>query len=110
MIYVKEYMALRSNFYFWCAISTYMLTLGLFGSCVAKDLGSPLGWVGRISQILWAVFAFFSLKEIYDKATKKGSPFMDVAADLFSDSRDTTLFVKKPADLKIWSHLARRGS
>jgi hypothetical protein len=100
MIYLKEYLALRSEFYFWCALSTYMLTLGLFGVCVAKDLGSPLGWVGRIAQILWAVFAFFSLKEIYDKATKKGSTYVDVAADLFSDFRDTALFIHKPAKLE----------
>jgi MFS family permease len=100
MIYAKEYIALRSNFYFWCAISTYMLTLGLFGGCVATSLGSPLGWVGRISQLLWAAYAFLSLKEVYDKATQKGSPFVDVAADLFSDLRDAALFMHKPARLE----------
>lgn len=87
MFYTKQYQKLKNGYHYWFALALFMVSVGLLGACIAKSVGSILGWVGRSSQYLGMLFALFSIIEMYRKSVLNKTNMTDVLAEFFSEPR-----------------------
>lgn len=82
----KQYQRSNQEYHFWCYLFLTLLSIGLFGVCVASNIWCPISWIGRISQYIACLYALLSIRSIWTRASEKGVPPSQVVPDFFIDT------------------------
>lgn len=103
LFFLKQYKKQKNNFFYWLHISLFVLSLGLFGVCVAKDVGSLLGWAGRVYQYIGSIFFLVSIISLLRTSKDKKTSLSKVMANLFANSEESYISMFNASPNSIFS-------
>lgn len=86
LFYSKLFRKRQRDAHYWYSLSLLMISIGLFGVCVATGIGTLLGWTGRIAQYIGASFALLSVIGVYRREKDRRSSLTETMAEFFSDA------------------------
>jgi PAS domain S-box-containing protein len=107
-VYIVSYYRNRIDFYFWYALALLLMAGGL----VLIDLapaGSPLAWLGHISNWIGGIYFIPAIIDTVKQARKKGVDIEEIVAGFFRDPRaNYELLVEESADAILSTDKAGR--
>ncbi|MFZ0929529.1 MAG: PAS domain S-box protein, partial [Syntrophobacteraceae bacterium] len=86
ILFMNNYLRLKSDFLYWYSLCLAMLALGLFAFYIQKVVGSPIGWVGRTSNYVGTIFSLIAILAAVRSGKSRGLPLEEVISGFFVDS------------------------
>ena len=87
-ILMLTYVNSRVSFSFWYSLSLFLFMTGIVGILFQKNLGSPLNWLARISQYMGALYLFFAILFVKERAQRAGLTMSEVLTALFTSEKE----------------------
>ncbi|MBP1750552.1 MAG: signal transduction histidine kinase, partial [Deltaproteobacteria bacterium] len=86
IIILQQYWRQQSPFLFWYGLALLLIAAGLTAVLIQPSVGSPIGWVGRISQYLGGTYFLASVIIALHEARTAGTNTGEILASFFRDS------------------------
>jgi PAS domain S-box-containing protein len=84
--FMNNYLRKKSDFLYWYSLCLAMLALGLFAFYIQKVVGSPIGWAGRTSNYIGAVFALVAVWSAVRHGQAHGIALEEMVSGYFMDA------------------------
>jgi PAS domain S-box-containing protein len=84
LVFMATYIRNRERFVYWYACALALTAISLTAFLMGHSVGSPVGWVGRLSQYLAGVYFFAALRTAALSAEERGASLDDVLAACLS--------------------------
>ncbi|HET6438562.1 MAG TPA: PAS domain-containing protein [Anaeromyxobacter sp.] len=88
IIFLGSYLRTRDAFLYWYACALVLTCISLTAFLVEHSVGSPVGWVGRLSQYLGGAYFLVSLIKAARKAESRGTSLDMVLTDSLSGAEE----------------------
>ncbi len=86
IFFMDNYLKIKSDFFYWYSLGLAMLALGLFAFYIQKGVGSPIGWAGRTTNYIGAIFTLVAILTAIRSGRSKGLTLEDVISGFFMDA------------------------
>ncbi|HYA14742.1 MAG TPA: PAS domain S-box protein, partial [Syntrophales bacterium] len=86
IFFMDNYLKVKSDFFYWYSLGLIMLAFGLFAFYIQKGVGSPIGWAGRATNYIGAIFALVAILIAIRSGKAKGMALEDVISSFFMDA------------------------
>ncbi len=86
LFFMSGYLRTKSDFLYWYSLCLAMLAVGLFAFCIEKIVGCPIGWVGRSSNYVGAIFSLIAIHLAVRSGKSEGLPLEEVISGFFVDA------------------------
>jgi PAS domain S-box-containing protein len=86
LLFMNNYLRMKSDFLYWYALCLAMFALGLFAFYIERIVGSPIGWVGRTSNYVGAIFSLIAVWAAIRSGKSRGLPLEEVISSFFVDA------------------------
>ena len=78
LIFIGTYFRTRETFLYWCGLAMALTAVSLSAFFIQSSVGSPVGWVGRISQYLGGIYLLVALVAAREVARERKTSFDNV--------------------------------
>lgn len=103
---LKEYNKEKSLLLYWYALGLILLSMGMLGILFQSETGTPLNWMGRISQLLGGLYLAVAALIIFKTAKSRNIPTDEALSSFFSTgTSNITELLKNVTDAVITTDL-----
>ncbi len=78
LVFIATYVRNKERFVYWYGCALALTAISLTAFLIQHAVGSPVGWLGRISQYLGGVYFLFALRTAATSAQERGMSLDDV--------------------------------
>jgi PAS domain S-box-containing protein len=101
LLFFVLYSRKQNDFLFWFSLSLGLVATGLWALLIQSAPGSPVGWIGRITQYLGACCALVAILAAKQSASRGGISLTDTFGSFFG-SEAATNAILSAANESIW--------
>jgi PAS domain S-box-containing protein len=86
LLFMHQYLRSKQDFLYWYTLCLAMLALGLLAFYIQHQVGGLIGWAGRTSNYVGAIFAAVAVRSAFQRAKSKHLTLEDVISGYFTDA------------------------
>ena len=108
----------RASFLYWYSLALALLALAMLAFLLQPAVGSPIGWVGRSSYVLAAVYFLLSVNSALREARQRGVGLSQALAELcgpglhwqaiMATVNDAIVSYDETGEILLWNQAAER--
>ncbi|MCX9009726.1 MAG: ATP-binding protein [Candidatus Methanoperedens sp.] len=118
LFYARSYYLFKKSFLYWYSLGLAIISIGLTLAPLATP-GSPLNWLGRISQYLGSIYFLVAAVSVLKEARAKGIGFAQTLGNIWlepaisyrmlvSMAGDAIISIDDEGKVLVWSPAAER--
>ncbi len=86
LVYLRMFIDSERKYHYWHCFAMLMIAFGLIAIFVQKNVGSPIGWLGRSGQYIGCIYALVAIRYAFKSARVQGVHLQNALAVLFGNA------------------------
>jgi PAS domain S-box-containing protein len=118
LVIMQRFLRKRAPFHYWYSLALALVAISLLAFYLQPAVGSPIGWVGRSSYVLAAVYFLLAVNSAWREARTRGVGLGEAMAELFGPGlhwqgimatvSDAVVSYDDKGEILLWNKAAER--
>ena len=118
LVIMQRFLRKRAPFLYWYSLALALVAISMLAFFLQPAVGSPIGWVGRSSYVLAAVYFLLSVNSAWRAARTRGVGLSETLAELFGPGlhwqeilatvSDAVVSYNEKGEILLWNKAAER--
>ena len=118
LVIMQRFLRKRASFLYWYSLALALVAISMLAFFLQPAVGSPIGWVGRSSYVLAAVYFLVSVNSALREARTRGVGLSEALAEFFGPGfhwqgimatvSDAVVSYDDRGEILLWNKAAER--